>query len=107
MFYGGARHELRDALGALAGIGQWPDLVRAKAAFHPDQSSEEIDRQRVRPRRRLDHEANRAVGIRGLPGWQPLCRRVERLGKDHERQCNDDTKPTHIVLLCLWKPTVI
>ena len=50
---GGARHELRDALGALGAYGQ-----RIEAALLPDDAGEEFDRQTIFRRRLLDGAAD-------------------------------------------------
>ena len=41
------RHELRDTLRPLTGTGSWPNGIRPKAAFLPNHSSKDVDRQAV------------------------------------------------------------
>src|SRR6516165_6769348 len=54
---GGARHELGDALRAVAAARARADHVRLEAALLPDHAREELERQVLRPRRGFDHEA--------------------------------------------------
>ena len=63
----GARHELGDALGALAAARARSDDAGLEPALLPDHPREEFERQVVRARRRLDHQAHgfAQIGIRG------------------------------------------
>ena len=65
----GARHELGDALGALAAARARADHAGLEPALLPDHPREEFERQVVRARRRLDHQAHgfAQIGIRGRP----------------------------------------
>src|SRR5262249_18780460 len=54
---GGARHELGDALGAVAAARTRADHAGLEAALLPDHAREELERQVLRPRRGLDHKA--------------------------------------------------
>src|SRR5262249_24764979 len=93
----GARHELGDALRAVAAARARADDVGLEAALLPDHASEELERQVLRPRRRLDHEAEgfahidvararqrrrggRRRGLHGSGGGGSACRRGGRGG---------------------------
>ncbi len=83
----GARHELRDALRALAAARHRPHRIGLKAAFLPDHAGKELDRQVVRPRRRLDHQAHRlaGAGVAGILAFDVGDREFFDARMDHPR----------------------
>ena len=79
------RHELSDTLRPLTGTRYRPNGVRPKAAFLPNDSSKELERQVVCGRRGFDHLANgQRVGCCGgtivrrrrflADAWRQRCR---------------------------------
>jgi hypothetical protein len=56
---GRRRHELRDALRTLAAAGHGAHRIGSQAAFLPNETGEELDRQLVLRRHRLDQWAKR------------------------------------------------
>jgi len=67
------RHELRNALRAAPGAGHRTDGVGLKAALLPDHPREKFQRQAIRPRRGLDHQAD---GVGGTTIRTALDRRL-------------------------------
>jgi hypothetical protein len=55
--------------------GQWPDRVRLKATFLPDDPYKEFNRQPARSRRRVDHLTNGIGRIAQLLTWRRGLRR--------------------------------
>ena len=81
---GGSRHELRDALRALAAARDRSDGVGLKAAFLPDHAGEKLQRQIVRPRRRFDHQAHRLAGVGFPPRGRGVLRPALVIQRDRE-----------------------
>ena len=87
-FAGGSRHELRDALRALAAPGHRADRVGPEAALLPDHAREELQRQVRLPRRGFDHQAHRLAGV-GLAlrsGFGGGIASSSTLGRDEARR---------------------
>src|SRR6516225_2507447 len=92
---GGARHELGDALRAVAAPRARADDVGLEAALLPDHAREELERQVVRARRGFDHEAEgfahvdvprarrrrRCGRCLGGTGWRSRRRRIGGSGR--------------------------
>ncbi len=70
----GARHELRDALRALAVAGDRADRIGLEAALLPDHAREEFERQVVRPRRRSRSSGTSPRGCRSRARHPQACR---------------------------------